>query len=193
MYSGGPEQFENRTIEFMEGTTDHRQKRRDYARSESAPFIVAWFSQGNEDGRLSRERGSGLKVVDTSGWLEFFTDGPFADEYAARLAELSDVLTPTVVFCEVYKWTKRERREEEALVAISQLQKTRVIELTETIALTAAGLSLEHRLAMARLHRLRNSTPTPRNSLCQRSGLRLAARSALSRQAQMTNCFSHAI
>ena len=59
------------------------------------------------------------------------------------------MLTPTVVFYEVYKWTKRERTEEEALVAISQLQKTRVIELTETIALTAADLGLEHRLGMA--------------------------------------------
>jgi predicted nucleic acid-binding protein len=90
-----------------------------------------------------------LKVIDSSGWLEFFTDGPLADEYAAHLDELSEVLVPTIVFFEVYKRIKRERSEEEALVAVSQLRKARVIPISEILALKAADLSLEHKLAMA--------------------------------------------
>ena len=90
-----------------------------------------------------------MRVVDSSGWLEFLTDGPLAARYASYLEELDDVLTPTVVVFEVYKWIKRERSEEEALIAAAQIEKTRIVPLTTTVALTAADLGLEHRLAMA--------------------------------------------
>lgn len=88
-------------------------------------------------------------VLDSSGWLEFFGDGPLADEYAARLRRPQQILTPTVALYEVYKWIKRERSEEEALVAVATMQKTRVIPLTDDVALAAADISLANRLAMA--------------------------------------------
>lgn len=88
-------------------------------------------------------------VIDSSGWLEFFADGPFADEYASRLKHPSRVLTPTIALYEVYKWIKRERGEEVALAAVAAMQKTRVVALTEEIALAAADISLATRLAMA--------------------------------------------
>lgn len=88
-------------------------------------------------------------VLDSSGWLEFFGDGPLADEYAARLRRPQQILTPTVALYEVYKWIKRERSEEEALAAVATMQKTRVIPLTDDVALTAADISLADRLAMA--------------------------------------------
>lgn len=90
-----------------------------------------------------------MKVVDSSGWLEFFTDGPLADQYAEHLADLGQILTPAIVLFEVYKKIKRERGEEDALIAVSQIEKTRIASLTTTVALTAADLGLEHRLAMA--------------------------------------------
>jgi len=90
-----------------------------------------------------------LKVIDSSGWLEFFTDGPLAERYAFLLNDLSQIITPTVVLYEVYKKIRRERGEEAALVVAAQLQKTQLIPLNDTIALRAADLSLEHHLAMA--------------------------------------------
>lgn len=90
-----------------------------------------------------------MKLVDSSGWVEFLTAGPLADEYAGHLGDLGEVLTPSVVLYEVYKWVKRERGEEEALLVAAQLQKTELAPLTSTIALTAADMSLEHGLAMA--------------------------------------------
>lgn len=90
-----------------------------------------------------------MKLVDSSGWLEYLTDGPLADDYAEHLANLDEILTPTVVLFEVYKWVKRERSEEEALLVAAQVGKTRVVPLTTTIALTAADISLEYGLAMA--------------------------------------------
>lgn len=84
-----------------------------------------------------------------SGWLEFFIDGPLGDAYASHLRSLRDILTPTVVLYEVYKDIKRERNEQEALTAIAQMSKSRIIPLTDALALTAADLSLAHHIAMA--------------------------------------------
>ncbi len=88
-------------------------------------------------------------LVDSSGWIEFFTDGPLADEYASYLKRPQDLVTPTVVLYEVYKVIKRQRSEEEALAAVAQMGKTRVVPLTDSVALTAADLSLVYHLAMA--------------------------------------------
>ena len=88
-------------------------------------------------------------LVDSSGWLEFFTDGPLAGAYASYLKQLPGIVTPTVVLYEVYKIIKRQRSEEDALAAVAQMGKTRVVPLTDMIALTAADLSLAHRLGMA--------------------------------------------
>ena len=88
-------------------------------------------------------------LVDSSGWIEFFTGGANADRYGSYLEDASNVVTPTVVLYEVYKIIKRERTEEEALLAVAQIQKTRVVSLSEPIALEAADVSLEHRLAIA--------------------------------------------
>jgi predicted nucleic acid-binding protein len=90
-----------------------------------------------------------VTLVDSSGWLEYFTNGPLADTYAHHLKELDQVVTPTVVLYEVYKVIKRQRNEEEALAAAAQLGKTRLIPLSDTIALTAADVSLAYHVAMA--------------------------------------------
>lgn len=90
-----------------------------------------------------------MRLVDSSGWIEFFTDGPLADEYARHLKDLARVITPTIVLYEVYKKIKRERTEEEALSAVSLMNRTKVVDLTESTALFAADLSLKHSLPMA--------------------------------------------
>ncbi|HEV8132939.1 MAG TPA: type II toxin-antitoxin system VapC family toxin [Acidobacteriota bacterium] len=90
-----------------------------------------------------------MKLVDSSGWLEFFTAGPLAHKYADYLSDLSAIVTPTVVLYEVYKKVKRERTEEEALIVAAQIHKTYLVPLSGTLALSAAELSIEHRLAMA--------------------------------------------
>jgi predicted nucleic acid-binding protein len=88
-------------------------------------------------------------VVDSSGWLQFLTDGPLAEEYAKRLRQPGNVVTPTIIMYEVYKHARRLRGEDGALDAVAALQKTRVVELTGEIALVAADLSIELKLPMA--------------------------------------------
>lgn len=88
-------------------------------------------------------------LVDSSCWIEFFTGGRLAKKIEPHIRLPRQVLTPVIVLFEVYKIVKRERSEEEALVVAAQLQKTNVIALTESLALWAADLALEHGLAMA--------------------------------------------
>jgi len=90
-----------------------------------------------------------MLLVDSSGWLEFFTNGPLAGTYAQHLRHPNNVLTPTIVLYEVYKVIKRQRNEEEALTVAAQMGKTQLVPLNDTIALTAADASLTYQLAMA--------------------------------------------
>lgn len=88
-------------------------------------------------------------VVDSSAWIEFLTDGVLANEYARRFRKVDALLTPTIVLYEVYKQAKRLRGEESALDAVAAMQKTRIVPLTDELALAAADLSLEFKLPMA--------------------------------------------
>jgi predicted nucleic acid-binding protein len=90
-----------------------------------------------------------LIAIDSSGWLEFFADGPYADEFAGRLRQPANVITPSIAIYEVYKWIKRERSEDDALYAAATMRKTLVVDLSDEIALAAADLSLAHKLPMA--------------------------------------------
>jgi len=88
-------------------------------------------------------------LIDSSGWIEFFTDGPLNKAYSKYFKDLSKVIAPTIVLYEVYKKIKRERTEEDALLAVSFINKTAVVQLSESIALLAADLSLKYSLPMA--------------------------------------------
>lgn len=90
-----------------------------------------------------------MTLVDSFGWIEFFTDGPLAGEYAKYLQKPSEVLLPAIVLYEVYKKIKAERNEESALVAVGTMQNAQILPLTEELSISAADLSLSHKLAMA--------------------------------------------
>jgi predicted nucleic acid-binding protein len=88
-------------------------------------------------------------LLDSSGWIEFFTGGPLAERYVPYLTSRYQLITPTIVLYEVYKKIKRERGEETALLFAGRLSATQVVQLTESIALLAADVSLRYGLAMA--------------------------------------------
>src|SRR6185436_13321774 len=90
-----------------------------------------------------------MQVVDSSGWLEYFTGGPLARRFEPYLSDEAEVLTPSVVLYEVYRLVRRERTEEDALRAIAALKRTTLVPLTDSVAVTAADLALERRLPMA--------------------------------------------
>lgn len=90
-----------------------------------------------------------MNIVDSSGWLEYFSDGPNAKHFAPVVKITHELLVPTVTLYEVFKVVMRESTENCALQAISALQKGLVAELTPKLAISASKLSLQHSLPMA--------------------------------------------
>jgi predicted nucleic acid-binding protein len=90
-----------------------------------------------------------MVVVDSCGWLEWFTDGQLANQYQQYLENRQELLVPAIVLHEVYKFLKREAGEEKALLAFGHMKSSKVIPLDESLALLAADVSLRHNLAMA--------------------------------------------
>ena len=90
-----------------------------------------------------------MNIVDSSGWLEYFSDGPNADCFVEPLSNVSELLVPTIILYEVFKVISRQRGEDSALQAMALMQQGRIIELSSSIALLAAKLSLDIKIPMA--------------------------------------------
>ncbi len=90
-----------------------------------------------------------MNVVDSSGWLEYFANDPKADFFSEPIEKTSDLLVPTISLYEVFKRVLQKRGEGEALRAIAFMQTGQVMDLTSTIALHAAKLSVDLKIPMA--------------------------------------------
>lgn len=84
-----------------------------------------------------------MNVVDSSGWLEYFADGPNAAFFAKAIEATADLVVPTVSLYEVFKRVLQQRSEGEALQAVAVMQQGRIAELSGTLALAAARLSVD--------------------------------------------------
>ncbi len=88
-------------------------------------------------------------LVDTCGWIEWLTDSPLAPRFEAALRDVDNLIVPTAVQMELYKWLLRERSMEEAMRVINYSTQALVLPLTQNIALTAGDLGLSHNLSFA--------------------------------------------
>ena len=86
-------------------------------------------------------------LVDTCGWIEWLTEGALADSFASYMQDSAELLVPTTVQYELYKWVKRESDENTALDTIALADDSLVVPLSTDIALVAADLTLSHKLA----------------------------------------------
>ena len=90
-----------------------------------------------------------MNVVDSSGWLEYFADGPNAGFFTKAVENTSDLVVPTLSLYEVFKRVLQQRGEGDALQAVATMQQGRVMGLTSTLALSAARISLDLSIPMA--------------------------------------------
>jgi len=90
-----------------------------------------------------------VNVVDSSGWLEYFADGPNAAFFAPPIEATRELLVPTLSLYEVFKRVLQQRGEDQALQAVALMQQGQVADITAAIALSAAKASIERRLPMA--------------------------------------------
>ena len=90
-----------------------------------------------------------MNIVDSSGWLAYFTDEPNAGHFEGPLKDSESLVVPTIAIYEVFKVILRESGENEALQAVAAMQRGTVVPVTATLATLAAKLSLRHGLPMA--------------------------------------------
>jgi predicted nucleic acid-binding protein len=90
-----------------------------------------------------------MNVVDSSGWLEYFADGPNAAVFAKPIEATRSLVVPTLSLFEVFKRVTHQRSEDEALRAVAVMEQGKVVDLDRATALEAARLSIQHGIAMA--------------------------------------------
>lgn len=90
-----------------------------------------------------------MNVVDSSGWLEYFCDGPNASRFASLIEDVDHLVVPTLTVFEVFKRAAHLKGEDVAFELASVMLQGSVVELSAALALDAARVSLSSGLAMA--------------------------------------------
>lgn len=94
-------------------------------------------------------KGSEFFLVDSSGWIEFLGDGPLAEKFAPFFEHEDRLIVPAILLYEVYKKLLSVRGSRAADRSLSAALRARVVPVDERLALLAARISLDRRLAMA--------------------------------------------
>ena len=90
-----------------------------------------------------------MNLVDSSGWLEYFSDGPNAGFFAEPIRATKTLVVPTISIAEVFKRVLQQRNEGAALQATALMQQGHVVDLDTVTAINAAKLGLALRLPLA--------------------------------------------
>jgi len=90
-----------------------------------------------------------MNVVDSSAWIEYFSNGPNASFFAGAIQATDELLVPSLTVYEVFKKVLREQDETSALAVVAHMMQGRLVDLDATSAIAAARLSLEENLPMA--------------------------------------------
>lgn len=90
-----------------------------------------------------------MNLVDSCGWLEYFSDSPNAGFFAKPIEDIENLLVPSLCVLEVFKSVLRQKGEDVALQAVALMEQGTVVALSTSISLSAAKLGLEHKLPLA--------------------------------------------
>ena len=90
-----------------------------------------------------------MNLVDSSGWLEYFADGPNAGIFAEPIQQLHELIVPSITITEVFKRILQQRDEQAALRAIAHMNQGQIINLDIGLAMKAAKCGFELKLPLA--------------------------------------------
>ena len=90
-----------------------------------------------------------MNIVDSSCWLEFFAGSKVGKEIAPIIEDLENLVVPAIVLYEVFKKLLTEVDEDKAIMAIAHMKLGKVVEIDADLAITAAKVGKDNRLAMA--------------------------------------------
>ena len=84
----------------------------------------------------------GRRVVDSSGWLEYFADTERAGLFAPALEQADGLIVPVITIFEVFRKFLRERGRGDALEAAAAMRSGTVVDVDLSVALEAAAFDL---------------------------------------------------
>jgi predicted nucleic acid-binding protein len=90
-----------------------------------------------------------MNVVDTSGWLEYFEGGENSRTFAEPIKQTEELLVPVICIYEISKVILRESNEDNLMQALAAVQKAKIVELSSSLSMAAAKVSLTYKLPMA--------------------------------------------
>jgi predicted nucleic acid-binding protein len=90
-----------------------------------------------------------MNVMDTSGWLEYFAEGENAAFFAPAIEDREHLIVPVICIYEVFKKVLQNQGQAMAEIRVADLVKGTVVDLSTSLAMSAAMLSAELKLPMA--------------------------------------------
>lgn len=90
-----------------------------------------------------------MNVVDSSGWLEYFADGPNAAFFAPAIEDTKNLLVPVICVYEVFKRIYQAQGQALAEIHVADMQKGTLLDLTPSLSMSAAKISADLKLPMA--------------------------------------------
>lgn len=90
-----------------------------------------------------------MNIVDSSGWIEYFVNSRNASFFSSPIRDTDNLIVPTICLYEVFKRILLQLGEDDALQSTGIMSLGRVVELNRDIAIHAANISVELKLAMA--------------------------------------------
>ena len=90
-----------------------------------------------------------MNIVDSSAWISYFTDDKNAGVFAAPIENLEQLLVPSIILTEVFKYMYRHADEGVALQSIAHMSQGQTVPLDSALALDAAVVGLEFKLPLA--------------------------------------------
>jgi predicted nucleic acid-binding protein len=90
-----------------------------------------------------------MNLVDSSGWIEYFTDDTNAKHFTPIIENTGDLIVSVINIYEVYKKILQKTDENYALTAIALMQQAKVLNVTSQVSIEAARFNIKYKMPMA--------------------------------------------
>jgi predicted nucleic acid-binding protein len=90
-----------------------------------------------------------MNIVDSSGWLEYFAEGKNVEFFTDAIEDAEHLLVPVICIYEVFKRLTQLRGLSAAQTHIGDMHTGQILDIDESLALSAAQISIESKLPMA--------------------------------------------
>lgn len=90
-----------------------------------------------------------MNLFDSSAWIEYFIGSNLSSEYSDILENFDDLLVPSIVIYEVYKYIHRQKFEKDANKIFNFMINGNVVLLSPELSKKSASISIKYKLPMA--------------------------------------------